>query len=171
MKDNKYIAATGWDRKIALFIDNQELQRIYPVAVWPRGSGLENGLHQDDIMSMVFCPPNMVATSSYDGEIVLCNFVSGHVIHRMSPPAYIHKTMYKSLDKCKLFHFIPGQSSLFHGKLNAQSCMYCSTLPTRTRNTLPSSSPHLLRRRWPNPLLEHPRRLPHVANGRHQRPT
>lgn len=43
----------------------------------------ENG-HKDDVLCVAFCPPNLVASSSYDGEILIWNLISGHVCSRLS---------------------------------------------------------------------------------------
>ena len=51
----------------------------------------KNG-HKEDILSIAFCPPNLLATSSYDGEVIIWNMVSGHIFcHLFSPddPDYI----------------------------------------------------------------------------------
>ena len=45
----------------------------------------KNG-HKEDILSIAFCPPNLLATSSYDGEVLIWNMVSGHIFcHLFSP--------------------------------------------------------------------------------------
>jgi hypothetical protein len=56
--------------------------------------------HKDDVLSMSFCFPNIVATSSYDGLIVLTNIQSGHVLHTLDPFEYetVSKTP-SSIDK------------------------------------------------------------------------
>uniref|UniRef100_A0A3Q3R584 Uncharacterized protein n=1 Tax=Monopterus albus TaxID=43700 RepID=A0A3Q3R584_MONAL len=47
---------------------------------------LKNG-HKDDILCVAHCPPSLLATSSYDGEIILWNMVSGCILSRfVSPP-------------------------------------------------------------------------------------
>ncbi|KAL2912296.1 hypothetical protein HK105_208211 [Polyrhizophydium stewartii] len=87
MRESTYFVATGWNRKITMFTDDPDSLTLYPTFTWPdpslKGSAL--GWHEDDILSMVFCPPNILATSSYDGEIVICNLHSGHVLHRLRP--------------------------------------------------------------------------------------
>ena len=42
--------------------------------------------HSDDVMSAAFCPPNLLATSSYDGEVIIWNVVSGHILCRLHSP-------------------------------------------------------------------------------------
>jgi len=34
-------------------------------------------------MSAAYCPPNLLATSSYDGELIVWNLVSGHLFCRL----------------------------------------------------------------------------------------
>lgn len=40
-------------------------------------------LHQDDILSIDFCPPNFVATSSFDGEIIVWNVKTEKIFVRL----------------------------------------------------------------------------------------
>ncbi len=62
--------------------------------------------HKDDVLSMSFCPPNMMATSSYDGLIVITNIQSGHILHTLDPLEYetVSKTP-PSIDKGNSFMF------------------------------------------------------------------
>jgi len=47
---------------------------------------LQSRGHSDDVMSVASCPPNLLATASYDGEIIVWNMVSGHdCCHLRSP--------------------------------------------------------------------------------------
>ncbi|KAI8923511.1 WD40-repeat-containing domain protein [Entophlyctis helioformis] len=102
MKDSAYFVATGWNRKITIFADDPDSLTLYPIFTWPdpQMSGSALGWHEDDILSMAFCPPNVLATSSFDGEIVICNLYSGHVLHRLRPfgkgGAHTHKSQPKS---------------------------------------------------------------------------
>ncbi|KAJ1340618.1 hypothetical protein BSLG_004712 [Batrachochytrium salamandrivorans] len=104
MRDSIYFVATGWNREITMFIDDPNSLTLYPKFVWPDPAfnGSNSRWHQDDILSMVFCLPNMLATSSYDGEIIICNLHSGHVLHRLSPvrkESDMRKLERKSIDK------------------------------------------------------------------------
>eukprot|EP00842_Homolaphlyctis_polyrhiza_P001651 jgi/Hompol1/2487/HPOL_006013-RA len=104
MRDSTYFVATGWNRKITMFTDDPDSLTLYPTFTWPDPhiAGSTNGWHEDDILSMVFCPPNILATSSYDGEIVICNLHSGHILHRLRPidrDDQSHKLRSKSIDK------------------------------------------------------------------------
>uniref|UniRef100_A0A1I8HT69 WD_REPEATS_REGION domain-containing protein n=1 Tax=Macrostomum lignano TaxID=282301 RepID=A0A1I8HT69_9PLAT len=42
--------------------------------------------HTEDILSVASSPPNHLATSSYDGSIIVWNTVSGHVYCKIPPP-------------------------------------------------------------------------------------
>uniref|UniRef100_A0A672ZEV3 WD40 repeat domain 95 n=1 Tax=Sphaeramia orbicularis TaxID=375764 RepID=A0A672ZEV3_9TELE len=52
---------------------------------------LKNG-HKDDILCTAQCPPSLLATGSYDGEIIVWNVVSGRIQCRfVSPPQDGHQ--------------------------------------------------------------------------------
>ena len=42
--------------------------------------------HKEDILSVAQCPPNLLATSSYDGEVIVWNMVSGHIFCHLHAP-------------------------------------------------------------------------------------
>ena len=43
--------------------------------------------HKEDILSVAQCPPNLLATASYDGKVIVWNMVSGHIFcHLTAPP-------------------------------------------------------------------------------------
>jgi WD40 repeat protein len=89
MKESKYIVATGWNRKVTMFLDDPDSLTIYPIFSWPdndSASGAAAAWHKDDILSLAFCPPSTLATSSYDGEILVCNLNSGHILQKLQPP-------------------------------------------------------------------------------------
>ncbi|XP_039395514.1 WD repeat-containing protein 64-like isoform X11 [Mauremys reevesii] len=80
---NRYIISVGWDRKINIFPDlhSEASEGPCPQVDWI--DSVENG-HKDDVLCVSFCPPNLVASSSYDGEILIWNLISGHVCSRLS---------------------------------------------------------------------------------------
>ncbi|ERE76524.1 WD repeat-containing protein 49 [Cricetulus griseus] len=41
--------------------------------------------HKEDILCVAQCPPFLLATSSYDGEIIVWNVISGHVYCKLNP--------------------------------------------------------------------------------------
>uniref|UniRef100_A0A3Q1IFA4 WD40 repeat domain 95 n=1 Tax=Anabas testudineus TaxID=64144 RepID=A0A3Q1IFA4_ANATE len=63
----------------------EDLCRIQkPQTTWQ--DDLKNG-HKEDILCVVHCPPCLLATGSYDGEIIVWNVVSGCIQGRfLSPP-------------------------------------------------------------------------------------
>lgn len=42
--------------------------------------------HKEDILSVAQCPPNLLATASYDGQIIVWNMVSGHIFAHLNAP-------------------------------------------------------------------------------------
>lgn len=85
LNKNRYIISVGWDRRINLFSDdNEDFHHVqHPYAYWK--DDLVNG-HKEDILSIAVSPPNLLATSSYDGEIIIWNQISGHIFcHIFSP--------------------------------------------------------------------------------------
>uniref|UniRef100_A0A8D1W886 WD repeat-containing protein 49-like n=1 Tax=Sus scrofa TaxID=9823 RepID=A0A8D1W886_PIG len=47
---------------------------------------LDHG-HKEDILCVAQCPPFLLATSSYDGEIIIWNVISGHVCCKLNTPS------------------------------------------------------------------------------------
>ena len=69
LKKCGYILATGWDKKVTIFINDNSVSVLHPAFFWP-GDQLAQSWHRDDILSMAFCAPATIATSSYDGIFV-----------------------------------------------------------------------------------------------------
>uniref|UniRef100_A0A3P8XSW6 WD40 repeat domain 95 n=1 Tax=Esox lucius TaxID=8010 RepID=A0A3P8XSW6_ESOLU len=42
--------------------------------------------HKDDILCVAQCPPSLLATGSYDGEVIVWNLASGHILCRFTNP-------------------------------------------------------------------------------------
>ncbi|XP_056139747.1 WD repeat-containing protein on Y chromosome [Lampris incognitus] len=82
---NVYVLSVGWDRKIDIYSDTPEDTRHVqrPQPSWQDDQ--KNG-HNDDILCIAQCPPSLLATSSYDGEIIVWNVVSGHIQCRLLTP-------------------------------------------------------------------------------------
>ncbi|CAL8347862.1 unnamed protein product [Arctogadus glacialis] len=79
---NVYVISAGWNRKIDIFPDSPEDPRLLtsPQPAWP--DDLRGG-HREDILCLAQCPPALLATGSYDGEILVWNGVSGHIQCRL----------------------------------------------------------------------------------------
>ncbi|GCB70432.1 hypothetical protein scyTo_0010777, partial [Scyliorhinus torazame] len=82
---NGFIISVGWDKRINVFPDIQDdlCDTQYPLLHWTDDA--ENG-HKDDILSVALCAPNLLATSSYDGEIIIWNFTSGLIFCHLHSP-------------------------------------------------------------------------------------
>uniref|UniRef100_UPI00398EFF58 cilia- and flagella-associated protein 337-like isoform X2 n=1 Tax=Pristiophorus japonicus TaxID=55135 RepID=UPI00398EFF58 len=85
---NGFIISVGWDKKINVFPDIQDglCDTQYPSLHW--ADDAKNG-HKDDILSIVLCAPNLLATSSYDGEIIIWNFISGLIFCHLHSPTSV----------------------------------------------------------------------------------
>ncbi|XP_049432645.1 WD repeat-containing protein on Y chromosome [Epinephelus fuscoguttatus] len=82
---NLYVMSVGRDRKIDIYSDvPEDLHHVQrPQRSWQ--DDLKNG-HKEDILCVVQCPPSLLATSSYDGEIIVWNVVSGCIRCRFVSP-------------------------------------------------------------------------------------
>ncbi|CAJ1065070.1 WD repeat-containing protein on Y chromosome [Xyrichtys novacula] len=82
---NHYVMSVGRDRRIDIYPDLPEdhhhVQKPQPS--WQ--DDLKNG-HKGDILCAVQCPPSLLATSSYDGEVIVWNMVSGRIKCRFVSP-------------------------------------------------------------------------------------
>ncbi|XP_024910709.1 WD repeat-containing protein on Y chromosome [Cynoglossus semilaevis] len=72
---NCYVISVGRDRKIDIYSDEpDDLHHVQqPQPPWREDT--TNG-HKDDILCVAQCLPSLLATSSYDGEIIVWNVVS-----------------------------------------------------------------------------------------------
>ncbi|KAF7700317.1 hypothetical protein HF521_003275 [Silurus meridionalis] len=86
---NKFVMSVGWGRRIDVYLDipgdTRHVQRPQPS--WPED--LKKG-HKEDILCIAQCPPTLIATGSYDGEIIVWNVVSGHILCRFLTPLPPH---------------------------------------------------------------------------------
>uniref|UniRef100_H2Z5G4 Uncharacterized protein n=1 Tax=Ciona savignyi TaxID=51511 RepID=H2Z5G4_CIOSA len=85
INNNRFIIAVGWDQRINIFSDDTDDFHLvqHPHPHWP--DDLRRG-HTDDIVAVTFGRPNMLATVSYDGCIIVWNVISGHSISRIPYP-------------------------------------------------------------------------------------
>ena len=104
---NNYIAACGWNRKIVIFMEGEdenfelEVVRSLPndtlvnntsLSSTPKWLAEQCKGHSDDILSMSYCPPNLLASCSCDGEIIIWNIESGFRKLNMKEPNIESKT-------------------------------------------------------------------------------
>ncbi|XP_022055851.2 WD repeat-containing protein 49 [Acanthochromis polyacanthus] len=80
-----YVMSVGRARRIDIYLDIPEdshhVQKPQPS--WQ--DDMKNG-HKDDILCVAQCPPSLLATSSYNGEIIVWNVISGRVQCRLVSP-------------------------------------------------------------------------------------
>ncbi|XP_043193477.1 WD repeat-containing protein on Y chromosome-like isoform X1 [Amphibalanus amphitrite] len=68
------IVCCGWNRGITVFLDDRE---DTSVREWMKR-------HKEDILTVDFRSPSLVATGAYDGEIIVWNLETGHLYSRLS---------------------------------------------------------------------------------------
>ncbi|XP_041796837.1 WD repeat-containing protein on Y chromosome [Chelmon rostratus] len=94
---NFHVMSVGRDRKIDIYSDTPEdlhhIQRPQPS--WQ--DDLKNG-HKEDILCVAQCPPSLLATSSYDGEIIVWNVVSGRIQCRFVTPLPAEQQNVEAMD-------------------------------------------------------------------------
>ncbi|MED6258235.1 hypothetical protein ATANTOWER_004564, partial [Ataeniobius toweri] len=92
-----YVVAVGGDRRIDIYSDVPEdlyhVQRPQPS--WK--DDLKNG-HKEGILSVVQCPPSLLATGSYNGEIIVWNVASGSINCRFVGPLAAKEQNTEGLD-------------------------------------------------------------------------
>ncbi|XP_077980125.1 cilia- and flagella-associated protein 337-like [Glandiceps talaboti] len=78
-RDKHLILSVGWSRQITLY-DDSDSDNVFIKAQtnWKGGQ-----VHKDDILSVDFCPPNLVATASFDGEIIVWSVETEKMFRRL----------------------------------------------------------------------------------------
>ncbi|XP_052262965.1 WD repeat-containing protein on Y chromosome-like isoform X3 [Dreissena polymorpha] len=77
--DKKIILAVGWSRQITLYEDSDpDSMYVHAQQTWKGGQ-----LHKDDILTIDFCPPNLLCTASFDGEIIIWDVETEKVFNRL----------------------------------------------------------------------------------------
>jgi len=77
---NKFIVAGGWNRKVLVWRDENSGSSA-PVEPDRNMSG-----HEEDILSIAYSPPNLLATSGYDGRLLIWNMDSEHLKFTLTTP-------------------------------------------------------------------------------------
>ncbi|XP_058269068.1 WD repeat-containing protein on Y chromosome [Hemibagrus wyckioides] len=86
---NTFVMSVGWGRRIDVYLDIlHDTHHVHrPQPSWQED--LKKG-HKEDILCIAQCPPSLIATGSYDGEIIVWNVVSGHILCRFLTPLPPH---------------------------------------------------------------------------------
>ncbi|XP_069859417.1 cilia- and flagella-associated protein 337-like [Dipodomys merriami] len=88
INQKKYVIAVGWDRRINMYFDAPHDFHHFWKPQPPWQDDLNHG-HKEDILCVAQCPPFLLATSSYDGEIIIWNVISGHVYCKLDTPSHV----------------------------------------------------------------------------------
>nr|XP_030737973.1 LOW QUALITY PROTEIN: WD repeat-containing protein 49-like [Globicephala melas] len=93
LSQNKCIIAVGWDRRINVYFDTPcDFHHFRkPKPHWQ--DDVNHG-QKEDILCVAQCPPILLATSSYDGEIIIWNVISGHMHCKLNTPSPCDGTEY-----------------------------------------------------------------------------
>nr|XP_033794798.1 WD repeat-containing protein 64-like isoform X2 [Geotrypetes seraphini] len=83
--NNRFIISVGWNNKINIFPDQEDEPAAEVHCLQSEQINSERNGHQDDILCVASCPPNLLATSSCDGDVILWNLVSGHILSHLNP--------------------------------------------------------------------------------------
>ncbi|CAH1274614.1 EFCAB8 [Branchiostoma lanceolatum] len=75
----KVILSVGWSRKIVLY-DDSEADNMYVTAntSWKGGQA-----HKDDILCVAHCAPNLLATASFDGDLIVWSMETQKIFLRL----------------------------------------------------------------------------------------
>lgn len=80
---------------------------IHPHFVFPKES---SEWHDEDVLCLAFCPPNILASGGADGKVIVTNFVSGAVMHAMRIPKC--HTMAPAEKMIFTLQFVPNRAHL-----------------------------------------------------------
>ncbi|PVD39372.1 hypothetical protein C0Q70_02002 [Pomacea canaliculata] len=91
LTEKKIILAVGWSRQIVMY-DDSDADNMYVTANtdWKGGQ-----LHKDDILTVDYCPPNYIATASFDSEILVWDLETEkvHVRLRKGQPTNLKRQL------------------------------------------------------------------------------
>lgn len=66
-----------------LWPENRDPLTLQNTHIKPRTSWKGGHIHQEDILAVAYCPPNILATASFDGEICLWSMETEMLFRRM----------------------------------------------------------------------------------------
>eukprot|EP00116_Pleurobrachia_bachei_P001759 sb/3462021/ len=76
--DKNVIYTAGWNKCINVYRDDSETFHLKAQTAGWRGGNV----HKEDILTTAYCPPNLLATASFDGEIVLWSTETQKILRR-----------------------------------------------------------------------------------------
>ena len=110
---NKFICTVGWDRRIRLYSDlrngGYKLHQL-PEQSWI--DDIQRG-HKEDIVGVAYCPPHLLSTIDYQGNLFIWNLVSGHISRKIKYAPKIDNLAGEQADSSKkgsrqIIHSIAG---------------------------------------------------------------
>uniref|UniRef100_A0A3B5L426 WD40 repeat domain 95 n=1 Tax=Xiphophorus couchianus TaxID=32473 RepID=A0A3B5L426_9TELE len=147
-----YVIAVGRDRRIDIYSDSpEELYHVQrPQPSWK--DDLQNG-HTEDILCVVQSPPSLLATGSYNGEIIVWNTDSGSINQQKITKLYItdEKTLLYAADRMGYIYiynmetFDPEQRSPREHCWRAHTSSITLQIVTSDQVVLTSSTDHTVR--------------------------
>ncbi|KAI7801017.1 putative WD repeat-containing protein on Y chromosome-like [Triplophysa rosa] len=80
-----FVISVGWGRRIDIYSDSIEETQYNqkPKPSWQDDVRIG---HKEDVLCIAHCAPHLLATGSYDGEIIVWNVVSGRIQCRFQTP-------------------------------------------------------------------------------------
>jgi WD40 repeat protein len=109
---SKYVCSVGWDKNVTLFRDDPGNMNTSPARVL---TGFFMGHmkgHHDDVLCVDYCEPNILATGSVDGKIVIWNFESGHVKATLRDPCvHMQSPEQRAVERLQFFRRPPVHST------------------------------------------------------------
>ncbi|XP_039607648.1 WD repeat-containing protein 49-like [Polypterus senegalus] len=108
---NKYIISAGCDRRINIYPDLQDNSKgVQSLA--SQWLHQEPSPHYEDIVCIALWPPNLLATSSCGGEVLIWNLISGKVFCRLGslPQSPLHDASGEDQNVGKIL-FIPSRGA------------------------------------------------------------
>ncbi|KAL5257249.1 hypothetical protein ACHWQZ_G012248 [Mnemiopsis leidyi] len=75
--EKSVIYTAGWNKCINVYRDDKDAFYLRPQPEWRGGN-----VHKDDILTTAYCPPNLLATASFDGEIIVWSTETQKIFRR-----------------------------------------------------------------------------------------
>uniref|UniRef100_A0A3P9P7S5 WD40 repeat domain 95 n=1 Tax=Poecilia reticulata TaxID=8081 RepID=A0A3P9P7S5_POERE len=144
-----YVVAVGRDRRIDIYSELYHVQRPQPS--WK--DDLQKNGHTEDILCVVQCPPSLLATGSYNGEIIVWNADTGSINQQKITRLYItdEKTLLYAADRMGYIYiynmetFDPEQRSPREHFWRAHTSSITLQIVTSDQVVLTSSTDHTVR--------------------------
>ena len=124
----QYFASVGWSRELVLHPDPLKVSKHPGSSTTAAGRALlvprRLKGHQEDILCMAFCPPNLLATGSYDGTILVWNLQSATLKSKLLPPPDAAATSAPQLHSRSVegVVFLESRNALLREALVVASC-------------------------------------------------